>query len=111
MSGLKTWTNCGQLSGGNQQKVVLAKWLVTNPKILITDEPTSGVDIGAKIEIHKVLRQLANNGIGVIVISSELPEILAVSDKILIMRQGSIVSVIDKNLATQEAILAKALGA
>lgn len=101
----------GQLSGGNQQKVVLAKWLVTNPKILITDEPTSGVDIGAKIEIHKVLRQLANNGIGVIVISSELPEILAVSDKILIMRQGSIVSVIDKNLATQEAILAKALGA
>ncbi|EIW26224.1 sugar ABC transporter ATP-binding protein [Pelosinus fermentans] len=101
----------GQLSGGNQQKVVLAKWLVTNPKILITDEPTSGVDIGAKIEIHKVLRQLANNGIGVIVISSELPEILAVSDKILIMRQGSIVSVIDKDLATQEAILAKALGA
>ncbi|AJQ26269.1 sugar ABC transporter ATP-binding protein [Pelosinus fermentans] len=101
----------GQLSGGNQQKVVLAKWLVTNPKILIMDEPTSGVDIGAKIEIHKVLRQLANNGIGVIVISSELPEILAVSDKILIMRQGSIVSVIDKNLATQEAILAKALGA
>ncbi len=101
----------GQLSGGNQQKVVLAKWLVTNPKVLITDEPTSGVDIGAKIEIHKVLRQLANNGIGVIVISSELPEILAVSDKILIMRQGSIVSVIDKDLATQEAILAKALGA
>jgi rhamnose transport system ATP-binding protein len=101
----------GQLSGGNQQKVVLAKWLVTNPKILITDEPTSGVDIGAKIEIHKALRQLANSGIGVIVISSELPEILAVSDRIFIMRQGSIVSVIDKNQATQEVILAKALGA
>ncbi len=101
----------GQLSGGNQQKVVLAKWLVTKPKILITDEPTSGVDIGAKIEIHKVLRQLANSGIGIIVISSELPEIVAVSDKILVMRQGSIVSVIDKNHATQEAILAKALGA
>jgi ABC-type sugar transport system ATPase subunit len=101
----------GQLSGGNQQKVVLAKWLVTNPKLLITDEPTSGVDIGAKIEIHKALRALANSGIGVIVISSELPEILAVSDRIFIMRQGSIVSVIDKKDATQESILAKALGA
>lgn len=101
----------GQLSGGNAQKVVLAKWLVTNPKILIADEPTSGVDIGAKIEIHKALRKLANSGIGVIVISSELPEILAVSDRILIMRQGSIVSVIDKQGATQESILAKALGA
>ena len=101
----------GQLSGGNQQKVVLAKWLVTNPKILIADEPTSGVDIGAKIEIHKALRGLANSGIGVIVISSELPEILAVSDRIFIMRQGSIVSVIDKQDATQESILAKALGA
>jgi len=101
----------GKLSGGNQQKVVLAKWLVTNPKLLIADEPTSGVDIGAKIEIHKVLRQLANNGIGIIVISSELPEILAVSDRIFIMRQGSIVSVMDKDQATQENILAKALGA
>lgn len=101
----------GQLSGGNQQKVVLSKWLVANPKILITDEPTSGVDIGAKIEIHKVLRQLADSGIGVIVISSELPEILAVSDRILIMRQGRIVSVIDKKDATQESILSKALGA
>lgn len=101
----------GQLSGGNQQKIVLAKWLVTNPKILIADEPTSGVDIGAKIEIHKVLRGLANSGIGVIVISSELPEILAISDRIFIMRQGSIVSVINKTDATQEVILAKALGA
>jgi ABC-type sugar transport system ATPase subunit len=100
----------GQLSGGNQQKVVLCKWLVSNPKILIADEPTSGVDIGAKIQIHKVLRKLADSGIGVIVISSELPEILAVSDRIFIMRQGSIVSVVDKKDATQESILQKALG-
>jgi len=101
----------GQLSGGNQQKVVLGKWLATNPKILIADEPTSGVDIGAKIEIHKTLRQLANKGIGVVVISSELPEILAVSDRILIMHRGNIVSAMNKEGATQEAILAKALGA
>lgn len=101
----------GQLSGGNQQKVVLSKWLVSNPKILIADEPTSGVDIGAKIQIHKTLRALADSGIGVIVISSELPEILAVSDRIFIMRQGSIVSVLDKKDATQESILEKALGA
>lgn len=101
----------GQLSGGNQQKVVLSKWLATNPKILIADEPTSGVDIGAKVEIHKALRELANSGIGVIVISSELPEILAVSDRIFIMRLGSIVSIINKKDATQESILAKALGA
>jgi len=101
----------GQLSGGNQQKVVLAKWLLTNPKLLIADEPTSGVDIGAKIEIHKLLRQLADSGIGVIVISSELPEILAVSDRIMIMRQGRLASIMDKQQATQEKVLAKALGA
>ncbi|WP_407308874.1 sugar ABC transporter ATP-binding protein [Desulfosporosinus sp. SB140] len=99
------------LSGGNQQKVVLAKWLVTSPRILITDEPTNGVDIGAKIEIHKVLRELADNGIGVIVISSELPEILALSDRVLIMRQGTVAGIVAKNEATQESIMAKALGA
>ncbi|VBB06594.1 abc transporter [Lucifera butyrica] len=98
------------LSGGNQQKVVLAKWLATNPKILIADEPTSGVDIGAKIEIHKTLRELADSGIGVIVISSELPEILAVSDRILIMRRGRVAGVAAKKDATQESIMAKALG-
>lgn len=80
--------DAGNLSGGNQQKIVIAKWLSTKPKVIIFDEPTNGIDIGAKTEIHKLMRQLANEGIGVIMISSELPEILAVSDRILVMRHG-----------------------
>jgi ABC-type sugar transport system ATPase subunit len=97
--------NAGQLSGGNQQKVVIAKWLATEPKILIIDEPTNGIDIGAKTEIHRLLRRLANKGIGIIVISSELPEVLAVSDRILVMRQGKISGEIDATEATQEKIM------
>ena len=77
-----------ELSGGNQQKVVLAKWLATEPKVLILDEPTRGVDIGAKGEIHKLIDDLAQQGLGMLVISSDLPEILALSDRILVIREG-----------------------
>jgi ABC-type sugar transport system ATPase subunit len=97
------------LSGGNQQKVVIAKWLSTQPKVIIFDEPTNGIDIGAKTEIHKLIRRLANDGIGVIVISSELPEILAVSDRILVMRHGRISGELDVKDATQESIMSLAL--
>ncbi|WP_181347090.1 sugar ABC transporter ATP-binding protein [Thalassobacillus sp. CUG 92003] len=94
-----------QLSGGNQQKVVISKWLATEPDILIIDEPTNGIDIGAKTEIHKLLQELADKGIAVIVISSELPEVLAVSDRILVMRQGRVVSEMSGHDASQEKIM------
>ena len=97
--------DAGNLSGGNQQKIVIAKWLSTKPKVIIFDEPTNGIDIGAKTEIHKLIRKLANDGIGVIMISSELPEILAVTDRILIMRRGRIVGEINTPDATQENIM------
>ena len=98
-----------QLSGGNQQKVVLAKWISTQAKILIVDEPTNGVDIGAKDEIHKILRKLAVEGTAVIVISSELPEILSVSDRILVMRRGRISGEFENRDITQEMIMNKAI--
>ncbi|MDB4867920.1 MAG: transporter [Cohnella sp.] len=97
--------NAGQLSGGNQQKIVIAKWLSTEPKILIIDEPTNGIDIGAKTEIHKLLRRLTNKGIGIIVISSELPEVLAISDRVLVMRRGRISGELAAAEATQENIM------
>ncbi|SMQ63482.1 rhamnose transport system ATP-binding protein [Bacillus sp. OV166] len=99
----------GQLSGGNQQKVVIGKWLSTKPNILIIDEPTNGIDIGAKTEIHKLLRKLASEGMGIIVISSELPEVLAVSDRILVMRHGRIAGELGIEEATQENIMNYAL--
>lgn len=98
-----------QLSGGNQQKVVLAKWISTKAKILIIDEPTNGVDIGAKAEIHQIIRKLAEEGTAVIVISSELPEILSVSDRILVMRKGKIAGEFLNDNVTQEAIMEKAV--
>jgi ABC-type sugar transport system ATPase subunit len=94
-----------QLSGGNQQKVVIAKWLAADPKILLIDEPTNGIDIGAKTEIHRLLRQLAQAGMGIVMISSELPEILSVSDRIAVMRHGRIVGELSAESATQEAIM------
>lgn len=94
-----------QLSGGNQQKVVLAKWISAEAKILLVDEPTNGVDIGAKDEIHKILRELANKGTAVMVISSELPEILSISDRIMIMRHGRVAGFLDNKDLTQEAIM------
>src|SRR5262249_23770059 len=85
----------GQLSGGNQQKVVLGRWLLTEPKLLVLDEPTRGVDVGAKAEIHRLVRRLADGGCGVVLISSELPEVCAHSDRIAVFRSGSLAGVFD----------------
>lgn len=93
-----------QLSGGNQQKVVLGKWLATNPRILIMDEPTRGIDVGAKAEIHQLMRRLAAEGMAILMISSELPEVLGMSDRVLVMNSGRIVGEFDKEHATAEAV-------
>jgi ABC-type sugar transport system ATPase subunit len=93
------------LSGGNQQKVVLAKWLALNPKVLIVDEPTRGIDIGAKAEVHALLSQLAESGVAVLMISSELPEVLRMSDRIYVIREGRIAGVIDHEDATEERVM------
>jgi ABC-type sugar transport system ATPase subunit len=98
-----------QFSGGNQQKTVIAKWLAYNPKLLIVDEPTHGIDIGAKSEIHKLLRDLSARGIGIIMISSELPEVLAISDRIIVMRRGRIVGQFRSFEADQNKIMNMAL--
>jgi len=97
------------LSGGNQQKVVLAKWLAARPRVLILDEPTRGIDVGAKAEIYAIMRQLADEGIGVLFISSELPEILGLSDRILVMRRGRIAAEFDATEATEESIMRAAV--
>jgi ABC-type sugar transport system ATPase subunit len=98
------------LSGGNQQKVVLAKWLASNPKVLILDEPTRGIDVGAKAEVYALINQLAQAGIGIIMISSELPEILGMSDRILVMAEGRVAAILDADAADQETIMAYASG-
>ena len=96
----------GLLSGGNQQKVVLARWLALRPKILIVDEPTRGIDVSAKVEVHNLLIDMAKSGIAVIVISSELPEILSISDRIVTMREGRVTGEIARVEATQEILMA-----
>jgi len=98
------------LSGGNQQKVVIAKWLATHPKVLILDEPTRGIDVGAKKEIHALMGQLTANGVGVIMVSSELPEVLGMSDRIVVMHEGSVRGILDREEASQEAIMTIILG-
>ena len=98
------------LSGGNQQKVVIAKWLALRPKILIMDEPTRGIDIGAKAEVHGLMHKLAADGVAILMISSELPEIVGMSDRVLVMRQGRISGELARSEATQEAIMALATG-
>jgi ABC-type sugar transport system ATPase subunit len=98
------------LSGGNQQKVVLAKWLASQPKVLILDEPTRGIDVGAKAEVHALMSRLARSGIGIIMISSELPEIMAMSDRIVVMHEGRIAAILDRSEATQELVMAYASG-
>ncbi len=99
-----------QLSGGNQQKVVLSKWLLLNPKVLIVDEPTRGIDVGAKAEVHQLLRELARQGAAIIAISSDLPEVLAISDRILVMREGRITGELERRDASEEAIMRYAAG-
>jgi inositol transport system ATP-binding protein len=95
----------GNLSGGNQQKVVLARWLALRPKVLIVDEPTRGIDVGAKVEVHNLLFQMAQSGIAVIVISSELPEILALSDRIITMREGRVTGEVGRGEADQQKLM------
>jgi len=100
----------GALSGGNQQKVVLAKWLASKPRILILDEPTRGIDIGAKIEVHRIISELAGSGLGIILISSDLPEVLAMSDRILVLHEGRVTAEITRPDATEERVMAAATG-
>jgi len=98
------------LSGGNQQKVSLARWLATKPTLLILDEPTQGVDVGAKVEIHKLIRRLARDGLAVLMISSDLPEALGMSDRIAVMRGGAIAAIFDRTSATAHDVMAAAIG-
>ena len=93
------------LSGGNQQKVLIARWLMTKPRILILDEPTRGVDVGAKAEIHRLVSELAEQGLAIIMISSELPEILGMSDRVMVMHEGHVSGFLDRAEATQEGIM------
>jgi rhamnose transport system ATP-binding protein len=104
------YTETGSLSGGNQQKVALARWLAIEPEVLILDEPTQGVDIGSKSEIHQMMVDLAEKGMAMLMISSELPEILGMSDRIAVMRGGTIAGILSRAEATQERLLALALG-
>jgi len=98
------------LSGGNQQKVLIARWLAVGPKILIMDEPTRGIDVGAKAEIHRLLRELAGQGIGIIVVSSELPEIIGLCDRVIVMHEGTIAGVVQDHEVDEEAIMRYASG-
>ena len=100
----------GNLSGGNQQKVALARWLAADPAVIILDEPTQGVDVGAKAEIHRIMGELAFRGIAIVMISSELPEVLGMSDRVAVMHGGRVVGVLDRTMATQERVMEMALG-
>jgi rhamnose transport system ATP-binding protein len=102
------WQLARELSGGNQQKVVLAKWLSTHPRILILDEPTRGIDVGTKAAVHKLMSDLAAEGLAILMISSELPEILGMSDRIIVMREGLVTAHFSRTEATQEKIIAAA---
>jgi inositol transport system ATP-binding protein len=93
------------LSGGNQQKVLIGRWLLTHPRILILDEPTRGIDVGAKAEIHKLITRLAGDGVAVVMISSEMPEILGMSDRIMVMHEGRVTGFLDRAEATQVKIM------
>jgi ABC-type sugar transport system ATPase subunit len=103
-------TLVGTLSGGNQQKIALAKWMATDPRLLILDEPTRGIDVGAKAEIHSLIAKLARSGVSVILISSELPEILGLASRILTMREGRITASLDGATATEESVMAALVG-
>ncbi|HEX5271961.1 MAG TPA: sugar ABC transporter ATP-binding protein [Gemmataceae bacterium] len=100
----------GDLSGGNQQKVAIARWLATEPAVLILDEPTQGIDVGAKAEIHRLMVELAGRGLAILMISSELPEVLGMSDRVAVMHGGKLAGVLGRAEATQEKVLALALG-
>lgn len=103
-------SSVAKLSGGNQQKVIFAKWLLNNPHVLLLDEPTRGIDVGAKKEIYSILRKLSENGVGIVLVSSEIPEVMGVSDRILVIKNGKIVADIDREDATEELLLKNAIG-
>jgi ABC-type sugar transport system ATPase subunit len=98
------------LSGGNQQKVALAKWMLTRPRVLLLDEPTRGVDIGAKQDVYRLMRAWTEAGISILLVTSELPELLMLSDRILVLHRGRITARYDRDEATAEAVLAAAMG-
>ncbi|WP_156753537.1 sugar ABC transporter ATP-binding protein [Actinokineospora pegani] len=100
----------GTLSGGNQQKVVLAKWLATEPAVLIVDEPTRGIDVGTKAEVHRLMSELAADGVAVVMVSSELPEVLGMADRVLVMREGRVVAELARAEATEESVMFAAMG-
>jgi ABC-type sugar transport system ATPase subunit len=95
----------GSLSGGNQQKIVISKWVARSPRILIVDEPTRGIDIAAKADVHRLLQELASRGMAIIVVSSDLPEVLAVSDRVLVVREGRITADLPRTGATRQAVM------
>jgi rhamnose transport system ATP-binding protein len=99
-----------RLSGGNQQKVVLSKWLATEPRVLIVDEPTRGIDVGTKSEVHRLLSQKAQQGMAVVMVSSELPEVLGMADRIFVMREGTHMGTLDRDEADPESIITLATG-
>jgi ribose transport system ATP-binding protein len=98
-------TTAGNLSGGNQQKVVLAKWLSLEPRLIILDEPTRGIDVGAKAEIYELIRRLAAEGVAIMVISSDMEEILGISDRVAVMREGEVTGVLERSQCSEEAIM------
>jgi ribose transport system ATP-binding protein len=100
----------GNLSGGNQQKVVIAKWLLTKSKIFIIDEPTRGIDVGAKVEVYNLINQLVQNGAAVIMISSEMDECIGMSDRIIVMHEGSVTAELAENRITNENVMYAASG-
>ena len=103
-------TITGTLSGGNQQKVVLAKWLLTNPRVLFLDEPTRGIDVGAKQEIYAQINALAKSGLAIVLVSSELPEVLGLSDRVLVLHEGRVTGEFTRASATPEKVMACATG-
>jgi rhamnose transport system ATP-binding protein len=98
------------LSGGNQQKVVLAKWLARRPSLLIVDEPTRGIDVGTKAEVHRLLDELVSEGVAVLMISSELPEVVGMADRVLVLREGRLVAELSRAQADEDAIMRAATG-
>jgi rhamnose transport system ATP-binding protein len=100
----------GTLSGGNQQKVVLAKWLSTAPRLLIVDEPTRGIDVGTKAEVHRLMSSLAADGMAVVMVSSELPEVLGMADRVLVLREGRVTAELTRAEATEESVMYAAMG-
>ena len=109
MSGLEQRVE--ELSGGNQQKVVIAKWLATRPRVLILDEPTKGVDVGAKAQVHRLMGMLAQQGVGIVMVSSELPEVLGMSDRVMVMRRGLVQAILPREQATPERVVGLATDA